>query len=143
MGEELDELLQFLMERTGDDRLSIQKDIKYGHKNYWITFDVDTEPQQNTNANHWGMISGRLSIHFDTRNGCITITSDTSDPGTVIFEEKDLLDKWTAILEEYIRSNLRADFRNMIEDTFSKCYRKDFHRDWKMRKIFDDEDESI
>jgi hypothetical protein len=32
----------------------------------------------------------------------------------------------------------------MVDQTFSSCHKKDFHRDWKMRKILDEEeDESI
>lgn len=144
MVEELDELLSFLFERNGDERISILKDIKYGHRNYWITLDIDDDPAK-VNKNNWGSYSGRMTmtIHLDCRNECIVINSDTTDIDPITFEEKGLLKKWTARAEEYISCNIESNFRKMVEKTFSSCHKKDLHRDWQMRKILDDEDESI
>lgn len=142
MIEEIDEFIAFLMNHKDDERVTIQKDIKYGHRNYWISFDIDSEPKSVTN-NHWGTISGRMSIHFDTRNEAIVFSSDHTDVSQVTIEDKDLLNKWCTIIEEYIGSNLKSDFRQMVEQTLSSCYNKNIHREWKMKKIFDDEDESL
>jgi len=142
MIEEIDEFIAFLMKHKDDERVTIQKDIKYGHRNYWLSFDIDSEPKSVTN-NHWGTISGRMSIHFDTRNEAIVFSSDHTDVSQITIEDKDLLKKWCDIIEEYIGSNLKSDFRQMVEQTLSSCHNKNIHREWKMKKIFDDEDESL
>lgn len=131
-----------MMKHKDDERVTILKDIKYGHKNYWITFDIDQEPRSNSN-NHWGNISGRMSIHFDKRNEAIFFSSDNTDVPSIAIEDKELLCKWCDIIEEYINSNLKTNFREMVEQTLSSCYNKNIHREWKMKKIFDDEDESL
>ena len=142
MENEIDEFIAFLMNHKDDERITIMKDIKYGHRNYWINFDIDSEPKSVTN-NHWGSISGRMSIHFDTRNEAIFFSSEHTDISQVTIEDKDLLNKWCDILEEYISSNLKTNFREMVEQSLSSCYNKNIHREWKMKKIFDDEDESL
>lgn len=142
MKEEIDEFITFMMKHKDDERVTILKDIKYGHKNYWITFDIDQEPRSNSN-NHWGNISGRMSIHFDKRNEAIFFSSDNTDVPSIAIEDKELLCKWCDIIEEYINSNLKTNFREMVEQTLSSCYNKNIHREWKMKKIFDDEDESL
>ena len=143
MREEIDEFITFMMSHKDDERVTIQKDIKYGHKNYWITFDIDSEPKSMSNNNHWGSISGRMSIHFDRRNECIFFSSDITDVASIAIEDKELLDKWCGIIEDYISINLKPNFRQMIEQTLSSCHNKNIHREWKMKKIFDDEDESL
>jgi hypothetical protein len=142
MKNEIDEFITFLMNQKDDERITIIKDIKYGHKNYWINFDIDSEPNTKTN-NHWGSISGRLSIHFDKRNEAIFFSSDHTDVSQIAIEDKELLNKWCDILEEYISSKLKSNFREMVEQTLSSCYNKNIHREWKMKKIFDEEDESL
>ena len=142
MKNEIDQFITFIMSHKDDERVTIQKDIKYGHKNYWITFDIDSAPQTKSN-NHWGSISGRMSIHFDKRNECVFFVSDHTDISSIAIEDKDLLDKWCDILEDYIAGNLKSNFRDMVEQTLSSCHNKNIHREWKMKKIFDDEDESL
>lgn len=143
MREEIDEFIAFMMSHKDDERVTIQKDIKYGHKNYWISFDIDSEPKTKTVNNGWGTISGRLSIHLDKRNEAIFFSSDNTDVSTIAIEDKDLLDKWCEIIEDYISSKLKSDFRDMVEQSLSSCFNKNIHREWKMKKIFDDEDESL
>jgi hypothetical protein len=143
MREEIDEFIAFMMSHKDDERVTIQKDIKYGHKNYWISFDIDSEPKTKTVNNGWGTISGRLSIHLDKRNEAIFFSSDNTDVSTIAIEDKELLDKWCEIIEDYISSKLNSDFRDMVEQSLSSCFNKNIHREWKMKKIFDDEDESL
>ena len=142
MRNEIDEFITFIMSHKNDERVTINKDIKYGHKNYWINFDIDSEPNKKT-TNHWGSILGRMSIHFDRRNEAIFYSSDHTDVSQIIIEDKELLEKWCDILEDYISINLKPNFRQMIEQTLSSCHNKNIHREWKMKKIFDDEDESL
>lgn len=143
MKNEVDEFITFIMSHKDDERVTIQKDIKFGHRNYWISFDIDTEPKAQASNHGWGTISGRLSIHFDRRNEVIFFSSENTDISTIAIEDKDLLNKWCNILEEYISSNLKTNFREMVEQSLSSCYNKNIHREWKMKKIFDDEDESL
>lgn len=141
MIEEIDEFIAFMMSHKDDERLSIEKDIKYGHRNYWITFDIDSEPKSNSN-NHYGNISGRMTIHFDRRNEAVFISSDITEAPQIAIEDKSLLDKWCDILEKHISGSLKSDFREIVEQSLSSCYNKNIHREWKMKKIFD-EDESL
>ena len=134
---EIDEFISFIMSHKDDERVSIEKDIKYGHKNYWIIFDIDSESNQNNQNNSWGMINGRLSIHFDKRNKAIFFSSDSVDISTISIEDEELLEKWCSIIESYIESNLKDNFRRMIDESLSSCYNKNIHREWKMKKIFD------
>jgi len=99
MRNEIDEFITFIMSYKNDERVTITKDIKYGHKNYWITFDIDSEPKSIVSNNHWGSISGRMSIHFDRRNECIFFSSDNTDVSNIVIEDKNLLDKWCEIIE--------------------------------------------
>jgi len=140
---DLAELFEFLFARKDDDRLSIHKEIKYGHKNYWMTFDIDVEPNHSVKSgnNSWNMIGGSLRIHFDSRNSCISVHSDDHD--NLIFEDRDLLEEWCAKLEAHISAGLRSGLKAMADSTFATCWRKDVHREWTMRKILPDEDESI
>lgn len=147
----IDELLQFLWERRSDDRISISKDKKYGYRNYYIRMEIDDEPEpvDNSNSNpqpSYGALRGifkgysnNLSIHIDNRNTCINIQYT----GNLVIEDDILVQKWSSILEEYIHSQNEEVFDNIIECAFSDCYRKDFHRDWKIKKIFEEEDESL
>jgi hypothetical protein len=137
MTKEIDEFIKFLMEKNEDERIEIDKEIKYGHKNYFITFDIDDDP--NGKQNQWSKIKGRITIHFDTRNECVVVTTDYS---SLIFEEKDLLEKWCPIIEEYLKSNLLNNFNKLVDKSLSDCFKKDIYRDWQMRKIIED-DESI
>jgi len=143
MREEIDEFIAFMMKHKDDKRVTIQKEIKFGHRNYWISFDIDSEPKNQSSNHGWGTISGRLSIHFDKRNEAIFFSSEYADISTITIEDKELLNKWCDIIEEYISSNLKTNFREMIENSLSSCFNKNIHREWKMRKILPDEDESL
>ena len=142
MIEEIDEFITFMMSHKDDERLSIEKDIKYGHRNYWITFNIDSDPKSNS-KNHYGNISGRMTIHFDRRNEAVFISSDIAEASQIAIEDKALLDKWCDILEKHISGNLKSDFREIVEQSLSSCYNKNIHREWKMKKILDEEDESL
>ena len=135
--EQLDEFIQFMMDHDQDDRMNIYKDIKYGHKNYYITFKVDTDPLQQKGWNR--MYGGSMNIHVDNRNRCITMHSDESDTDEIVFEDSALVDKWSEILEDYINSKLMRDFKKIVDNTFESCHRKDIARDWKIKKIFKEE----
>jgi hypothetical protein len=146
----IDELLQFLWERKEDERVYISKDIKYGHRNYYIKMEIDDEPEPIDNSSNpkpsYGTLRGifkgygnTLSVHIDNRNNCIVLNYNES----IVIEDDTIVQKWSSILEEYITNNNEEVFGTIIDTAFSDCYRKDFHRDWKIKKILPEEDESL
>jgi hypothetical protein len=146
----IDELLQFLWERKEDERVYISKDIKYGHRNYYIKMEIDDEPEPIDNSSNpkpsYGTLRGifkgygnTLSVHIDNRNNCIVLNYNES----IVIEDDTIVQKWSSILEEYITNNNEEVFVTIIDTAFSDCYRKDFHRDWKIKKILPEEDESL
>ena len=147
----IDELLQFLWERKEDERVYISKDIKYGHRNYYIKMEIDDEPEPiDTTSNpkpSYGTLRGifkgysnTLSLHIDNRNNCIVLHYNNEN---IVMEDDILVQKWSSVLEEYINNNNEEVFDTIIDNAFSDCYRKDFHRDWKIKKILTEEDESL
>jgi hypothetical protein len=148
----IDELIEFLWERRNDDRVNISKDIKYGHRNYYIKMEIDEEPEiidsnsiPNTKSGLQslrGIFKGygnTLSIHIDNRNNCIILNYNEG----IVIEDDILVQKWSSIIEEYIVNNNEVLFDTIIDKAFSDCYRKDFHRDWKIKKILPEENESL
>jgi hypothetical protein len=150
----IDELLQFLWKRREDDRVYISKDIKYGHRNYYIKIEIDEEPEPIDNSSivsnprsGYGSLRGifkgynnTLSLHIDNRNNCIVLHYNNEN---IVMENDILVQKWSSVLEEYINNNNEEVFDVIIDKAFSDCYRKDFHRDWKIKKILSEEDESL
>ncbi len=143
--EKIDDLINFLWNRKSDDRITITKDKKYGYRNYYLNMSIDEEPDNDANnpslplKGIYGWSRGNLSIHIDNRNSCININYGSN----IIVEDDTLVQKWSSIFEEYITNNNDEVIDDIIEKAFSDCYRKDFHRDWKIKKIFDDRDESL
>ena len=149
----IDELIRFLWERREDDRVYISKDIKYGHRNYYIKMEIDEEPEPIDNSSivsnprsGYGSLRGifkgygnTLSLHIDNRNNCIILHYNEN----IVIENDIIVQKWSSILEEYINNNNEEVFDTIIDNAFSDCYRKDFHRDWKIKKILTEEDESL
>lgn len=145
--EKIDDLINFLWNRRTDDRVTITKDKKYGWRNYYLNMTIDEEPDNDSNNTSsfplrgiYGFSRGSLSIHIDNRNNCVNIHYGSNN---IVIEDDTLVQKWGSIFEEYILSENDTAIDNIINRAFSDCYRKDFHRDWKMKKIFDDEDESL
>ena len=58
-------------------------------------------------------------------------------------EDKNLVDKWSNILEEYINNDVSTKVKNIIENALSSCYNKSLHRTYQMKKILPDNDESL
>lgn len=141
----IDELIKFLFERIDDERIEITVDKKYGHKSFYIKFYPDDEPED-TNKNlpfsitkGWFGNHQTLTIHFDLRNECIHIHKKSN----FLIEDKDLLNKWSNILDNYLKEKINSEIDSIINDTFSSCYKKDINREWKMKKILPEENESL
>jgi hypothetical protein len=148
--EKISDLIEFLFERKDDERVEITIDKKYGHKNFYIKFHPDQEPEDTNNLNTQSPFSSMkgvfgfggyngLTIHFDLRNECIIVQRRNN----YIVEDIELLNKWVDILDKYLKDKFNSEIDSIIDDTFSSCYKKDIIREWKMKKILDDRDESL
>jgi hypothetical protein len=113
--------------------------------------EIDDEPEPIDNTSNpkpsYGTLRGifkgygnTLSLHIDNRNNCIVLHYNNEN---IVMEDDILVQKWSSVLEEYINNNNEKVFDVIIDNAFSDCYRKDFHRDWKIKKILPEEDESL
>jgi hypothetical protein len=145
---EIDEFLQFLLEHESDERISFSKKMKYGYRYYYISFNIDEKPEDDSNKNQsFGSLRGyritdSIEIVVDNRNTCVELIYDNSIEN-IIIEDKNLVDKWSNILEEYINNDVSTKVKNIIENALSSCYNKSLHRTYQMKKILPDNDESL
>lgn len=144
---EIDEFLHFLLEHESDDRISFSKKMKYGCRYYYISFNIDEKPEEESKNQSFGSLRGyRISdsveIIIDNRNCCIEMIYDNGMEN-IIIEDKKLVDKWSYNLEEYINKDVDSKAKDVIEKTLSSCYNKNLHRTYQMKKILPDNDESL
>jgi|694.fasta_scaffold11024_16 hypothetical protein len=145
---EIDEFLQFLLEHESDERISFSKKMKYGYRYYYISFNIDEKPEDDSNKNQslrslrGYRITDSIEIVVDNRNTCVELIYDNSIEN-IIIEDKNLVDKWSNILEEYINNDVSTKVKNIIENALSSCYNKSLHRTYQMKKILPDNDESL
>ena len=142
---EIDEFLEFLLEHDYDSRVNIQKKMKYGHRFYQISFNIDEPTEDKTiggNSNKYYRMSDSLEIIIDNRNECIELVYEHGS-SNIIIEDKNMIDKWNVRLEEYINKDLSEKTKSVIENTLSSCYNKNLHRTYQMKKILPDNDESL
>lgn len=144
---EIDEFLQFLLDHESDERISFSKKMKYGYRYYYVSFNIDEKPEEESKNQSFGSLRGyRISdsveIIIDNRNGCVEMIYDNGIEN-IIIEDKHLLNKWSEILEEYINRDVDVKAKDIIEKTLSSCYNKNLHRTYQMKKILPDNDESL
>jgi hypothetical protein len=122
--------------------------MKYGYRYYYISFNIDEKPEDDSNKNQsFGSLRGyritdSIEIVVDNRNTCVELIYDNSIEN-IIIEDKNLVDKWSNILEEYINNDVSTKVKNIIENALSSCYNKSLHRTYQMKKILPDNDESL
>ena len=141
---EIDEFLQFLLDHESDERISFSKKMKYGYRYYYVNFNIDEKPEDDNKKNHslrGYRITDSIEITVDNRNTCIELIYDNSMEN-IIIEDKQLVDKWSKILEEYINKDVSTRVKDIIENALSSCYNKSLHRTYQMKKILP-EDESL
>ena len=138
--QKIDKFLEFFIENLDDKRISVYKKMKYGHRYYYINFLVDDDPNQNS-KNGIYQYRDNMEIVFDNRNLCIEVYGGDEN-NTLIIEDKNLLEKWSSILEEISSKNLEDRVINIFEKTLNECYNKNLYRELQMKKLFK-EDESI
>lgn len=136
--EEVDKILEFLFENTEDDRVSIWKKMKYGFRHYYISLYIDSPPDENGKVSrNFGQYSTRLLITIDNRNNCVEMEYEDNN---IVIEGPEMVGKWTNRFEDYINNSIKEDINIMLETALSDCYRKDLHREYKMKKIFKDDE---
>ncbi len=140
--EKLDKFIQFFIDHIDDNRISVFKKMKYGFRYYYISFYIDDDPNQNNQNQSYGFkYRENLEITFDNRNECIEIYGgDEEHP--LIIEDKELLKKWSNILEDIVSKDLESRITNIFEKSLSDCHNKNLHRELQMKKIFK-QDESL
>lgn len=146
---EIDEFLQFLLDHESDERISFSKKMKYGYRYYYVSFNIDEKPEDESNKNQsyphslrGYRITDSIEIVVDNRNTCVELIYDNSIEN-IIIEDKNLVDKWSNILEEYINKDVSTKVKHIIENALSSCYNKSLHRTYQMKKILPDNDESL
>ena len=132
---ELDLFLTHLFDNIDDKDISLTKKMKYGYRHYYLNVNVEKEETDNNSVNNSGIYSlngSDFSITIDNRNKCIDIFSNFDN---IVVEDKDLVDKWTEIFEEYIQTGLEKEVGNLINNVFSNSTQKNLLRDYKLKKI--------
>ena len=132
--EELDKFISFIIGHIDDDRIDFSKKLKYGFRYYYIYINLKF-PEDTTNNNFRGDTK-QLTIIVDNRNMCIEI-GQWED--LIVFENSELVKKWSDILEEHYQKKLGPNFKfrveNFLNNTDAKD--KDLWREWTMNKLFD------
>ena len=144
---EIDEFLQFLLDHESDERISFSKKMKYGYRYYYVNFNIDEKPEEESKNKNFGSLRGyrisdSIEIIVDNRNSCIELIYD-SGMENIIIEDKKLVEKWSGVLEEYINKDISIKAKDIIESALSSCYNKNLHRTYQMKKILPDNDESL
>jgi hypothetical protein len=139
--EELNNFLHFILENSDDKRITISKKMKYGFQHFYINFNID---QLDKDGNYSGrpnaiFYRNSLSIIIDNRNKCIEIESEIDDKSLVI-EDEEFVNRWSLTLDEFLSIEITKKISDIIDITLSSCENKNLHRDYKMKKIFKDDE---
>jgi hypothetical protein len=127
----LDELIGFLFENISDDRISLNKKMKYGHRHYYLCLDADlSEKDNHIHINH-------VTIVVDCRNNCIEIIDDA---GNIVIEDNDAIKKWSGIFEEYLNKSAELKLSSYLKDILSNCKNPSLWREMQMKDLFTDDD---
>jgi len=129
--EEINKFLTFINENLEDERISVYKEMKYGHRYYYISMLTQSDKNNNISYNSYN----QLSIILDNRNKCVVVNT-TNEERSITIEDEELLNKWSEIFEEYLNQNIDKDIKDMIHSVMSNMSDKDLYRDYQMKKIF-------
>jgi hypothetical protein len=137
--EKINKFLEYFIENIDDERITIYKKMKYGHRYYYVNFSIDEDPIKGQTSLF--QYRDNMEIIFDNRNECIEFFGgDEIYP--LILEDKELLKKWNPILESIVSNNIENRIVDIFEKTLNSCYNKNLYRELQMKKLFK-EDESI
>ena len=133
--EDLDKFLTFVFNHIDDDRIDFTKKIKYGHRHYYIYINLEL-PDDPTGG--YVRDNKQLSILVDNRNLCIEVGIWED---LIVFENLELVRKWSEILEEHYNSKLSTSLKQRVDsflrNTCSKD--KDLWREWTVDRLFEDD----
>jgi hypothetical protein len=133
---ELDLFLTHLFTNIDNEDIILSKKMKYGYRHYYLNVNVQKEEKEDKNSiNNSGIYlsgGGDFCITIDNRNKCIDIFSNFDN---IVVEDKDLVDKWTEIFEQYIQAGLEKEVGNLINNVFSNSTQRNLLRDYKLKKI--------
>jgi len=134
---ELDLFLTHLFANIDGKDITLSKKMKYGYRHYYLNVYVEKEKEEadKNSVNNSGIYSlngSDFSITIDNRNKCIDIFSNFD---SIVVEDKDLVDKWTEIFEDYIQKDLEKEVGNLINNVFSNSTQKNLLRDYKLKKM--------
>jgi len=137
--EKINKFLEYFIENIDDERITIYKKMKYGHRYYYVNFSIDEDPIKGQTSLF--QYRDNMEIIFDNRNECIEFFGgDELYP--LILEDKELLKKWNPILESIVSNNIENRIVDIFEKTLNSCHNKNLYRELQMKKLFK-EDESI
>lgn len=136
--EKIDSLIEFLFENIDDDRINLAKKIKYGFRFYFLTLEIDIDPNK---KNVTYPYRDQMEVVFDNRNECIEFYG-TNDSNPIVIEDKELLNKWSGKFETFLNTNIEEKVVKVFETSISECFNKNLYRELQVKKIIS-EDESI
>jgi hypothetical protein len=58
----------------------------------------------------------------------------------MVIEDEEFVKKWSDILDEYLNREITKKIESIVDITLSSCENKNLHRDYKMKKIFKDDE---
>jgi L-rhamnose mutarotase len=128
----LDAFLKFLVDNRDRDTIKILKQMKYGYRQYHIYIDIEKEEEESNNSSYF---KDRLVITIDNRNVCIILEYDYSDD-SVLIEDKEMVDKWSKIIEDILNESLDSRIESIIDKTI-KGSNIDLNREFKLKKLFE------
>ena len=111
---------------------------EYQHHNYYW-FQSQTNKYGTYGKQNSIFHRNSLSIVIDNRNKCIEIESEINDKSLVI-EDEEFVNKWSPILDEFLSREITQKISGIIDITLSSCENKNLYRDYKMKKIFKDDE---
>ena len=132
--EEISKFLNFIYDNLEDERVSVFKEMKYGHRYYYISILLKTEVEQTVNTSSFNSYN-QLTITLDNRNKCL-VMNNTDDERSLTIENEELLVKWSEIFEKHLNQNMDKDIKEMIHDVMSNMSDKDLYRDYQIKNIF-------
>ena len=131
--EDLDKFISFIYGHIDEDRVEFSKKVKYGHRYYYIYLNLKKE----IDSSQYRGDDKQLTIIVDNRNMIIEI-GQWED--LLVFENPELVKKWSDILEEHYNNRLSSNLKVRVETFLSKNIEmkdKDLWREWSMNKLFD------
>jgi hypothetical protein len=130
----LDETIQFLFDNINDGRILLFKKMKFGCKFYYLSIHFEVVDASTNKSHH-----ERINITIDNRNNCIEINEEYDN--NMLFEDHELVKKWSDIFDGYINEKNEKRITNFLHSTLSKSKNDPLYRELQMKKLFNDESE--